>query len=112
LFFISGTPIIREISGIDLFDGLPKEPAAYRSPRFRQLAATVPIGRHAFGIDPWKISGDLASPRVPAAPELYITVHNGPSALAVGPSNAPMAEERGVQVPVPENNAGHVSPPL
>jgi hypothetical protein len=65
LFFISGTPIIKYADSINLFEELPKRVAAYRSLRFRQLAAAVPIGRDAFGYRPLaNIGVDLALPRL------------------------------------------------
>jgi hypothetical protein len=62
-------------------------------------------------IEPWQISVDLALPRVPAAPELYISVRHGPSALAVGHQTLDRRGYR-VQVPVRDDNVDQISFPL
>jgi len=65
---------------------------------FLQLAAMVPIGRHAFKYRPWFV------PLVLSAPELCISVRRWPSALAIGRINRSIEEEHRVQVLVRDNN--------
>jgi small subunit ribosomal protein S21 len=93
LFFISGTPIT-----LTCPKSCPKNGDVPKSP-FLELAAMVPIGRHAFKYRRWFV------PLVPSAPELCIS--GAPVARAPWPSgrfNRSIEEEHRVQVLVRDNN--------
>jgi small subunit ribosomal protein S21 len=77
---------------------LPKKTATYRSLRFFQLAAMVPIGRHNFKCRRWFV------PRLPSAPELCISVRQLPGRLGHRAHQPLVRRGTPVQVFVRDNN--------
>jgi small subunit ribosomal protein S21 len=98
LFFISGAPILALQVGTDLFEELPKNGDVSNSSLF------LPIGSHGvyrqahFRYRSWFLR------RVHRHPDCAYPLASGPGALAIGPINRSIQEERRVQVLVRDNN--------